>query len=70
MIERIDNRGKRFTIDDDDVVDERIDRAVGQSPSSDRPSESAANSIMRKRLLVQPAQIRISRCSTDNARRA
>jgi len=35
MLEQIDHRGKRFTIDDDDVVDgEESTAVVGQMPSN------------------------------------
>ncbi len=63
MLEQIDHRGKRFTIDDDDIVDdERIDRCR-RTDALERQAqrESAVNSSGRKRSLVQLVQILTSR---------
>jgi len=70
MLEQIDHRGKRFTIDDDDVVDEgRIDRCRRVDALERQAQREFRELERRKRSLVQPVRIPTSRCSTDDARR-
>ena len=55
MLEQIDHRGKRFTIDDDDVVDEgRIDRCR-RVDALERQAQREFRELERAKAVAGPA---------------
>jgi len=58
MLEQIDHRGKRFTIGDEDGVDDSVRNAVSEpNDSNRRRSERSVNSNVRKPSLDQTVRI-------------
>jgi|AntRauTorcE11897_2_1112592.scaffolds.fasta_scaffold51094_1 hypothetical protein len=54
MLEQIDHRGKRFTIDDDDVVDgERIDRCR-RADALERRAQQEIRELERAKAVAGP----------------
>ncbi|UHQ99171.1 hypothetical protein HYG81_26415 (plasmid) [Natrinema zhouii] len=54
MLEQIDHRGKRFTFDDDDDVDERIDRCR-RAAALERQAQRECCELERAKAVAGPA---------------
>ncbi|MFC7215990.1 hypothetical protein ACFQO4_18120 [Saliphagus sp. GCM10025334] len=56
MLEQIDHRGKRFTIEDDDVDDERVIERRWRAAALERQAQRERRELERAKAVAGPAE--------------